>query len=628
MGIEVWAPRADRVRLRRAGHDDVELTAGDAGWWRTDVALAAGDEYGFVLGGGPSTGSATSGGGPSTGSGASVDGPSTGSGASPTDPGATPARPDPRSRRQPHGVHELSAWDDPASFTWTDQNWPGRALAGGLIYELHVGTFTPEGTLDAAIAKLPHLVGLGVTHIELLPVNGFNGTHNWGYDGVLWYTVQEDYGGPEAYRRFVDAAHAAGLAVIQDVVYNHLGPSGNYLPEFGPYLRDGQGNTWGASVNLDERAVRDFIIDNPLMWLRDFHVDGLRLDAVHALHESGGSPVHILAEIAARVDALSAESGRPLTLIAESDLNDPVMILPREAGGHGIHAQWADDWHHAVHVALTGETGGYYADFADPHALPKTWSGGFYHDGTYSSFRGKNWGAPVPAGVPSWQLVTFAQDHDQIGNRAAGDRLSQSLSLDRLAVAAVLTMTAPGTPMLFMGEEWGASTPWQFFTSHPEPELAEATRRGRKAEFARMGWDESLVPDPNDPATFARSKLDWAEASVGDHARLLSLYRGLAFLRRTHPELTDTDRAGHSAEVVGPGRWVLHRAAARVYVNLSPEPWTIEVDASEEVWVSTAARHDRPREEGPLTLTPDSAAVVGPRTPPLPRGYAEYTRVE
>ena len=590
MTIEVWAPRAARVRLRRPGLDDVELTAGDAGWWASPLTLTAGDEYGFVLDDGD-------------------------------------VRPDPRSRRQPRGVHDLSAWDDAASFVWSDAAWTGRQLAGGLIYELHVGTFTREGTLDAAIGRLPHLVELGVTHVELLPVNGFNGTHNWGYDGVLWYTVQEAYGGPEAYRRFVDAAHAAGLAVVQDVVYNHLGPSGNYLPEFGPYLRDGQSTTWGSSIDLDQRAVRDYIIDNALMWLGEMHVDGLRLDAVHALHESASSPVHILQEIAERVDALSAHVGRPLSLIAESDLNDPIMILPREAGGYGLTAQWVDDWHHAVHVALTGETEGYYADFADPQALPKTWTGGFYHDGTFSSFRGRDWGAPLPAAVPSWRLVTFAQDHDQIGNRAAGDRLSQSLTPARLEVAAVLTMTAPGTPMLFMGEEWGASTPWQFFTSHPEPELAAATREGRKAEFARMGWDESLVPDPNDPATFERSKLDWSELDEPAHARLLSLYRALARLRREHAELTDPDQRGHAAESVGAGRWVLHRDTASVYVNLSPEPWTVDL-TGREVWLATTTAHEHLVDAGSLVLSADSAAVVGARGGDglVPtRGHAVYT---
>lgn len=578
--IEVWAPRAARVRLRRPGLDDVEL-AEDAGWWRSEIALASGDEYGFVLGDGDDL------------------------------------RPDPRSRRQPRGVHEASAWFDPTAFAWTDAAWTGRQLAGGLIYELHVGTFTPEGTLDAAAARLSHLVELGVTHIELLPVNGFNGTHNWGYDGVLWHAVQEEYGGPAAYQRFVDAAHGAGLAVIQDVVYNHLGPSGNYLPEFAPYLRDAEHNTWGASLDLDRPEVRAFIVDNALSWMRDHHVDGLRLDAVHALRESPDSPVHILRELAERTDALSAHLGRPLTLIAESDLNDPVMILPREAGGHGLTAQWSDDWHHAVHVAVTGEVEGYYADFDALEALPKVWASGFFHDGTHSSFRGRDHGAPLPDDVPSWRLVTFAQDHDQIGNRAAGDRLSATLSPERLAVTAVLTLTAPGTPMLFMGEEWGASTPWQFFTSHPEPELAAATAAGRKAEFARMGWDESLVPDPNDPETFRRSVLDWSEPEGGDHARLLDLYRRLARLRRERPELTDPRSAGHggaAAEAIGGRVYELARGDARVLVNLSAVPWEVPVRPGETLWLTT--RGEPGDGEGGRTekwvLPPETALVVGP----------------
>lgn len=578
MTVDVWAPRADRVRLRRNGSADVDLVAGDAGWWRVELDLAHGEEYGFVLG------------------------------------DADQVRPDPRSRRQPRGVHEVSAWHDPALFAWTDDAWTGRQLAGGLIYELHIGTFTPESTLDAAVGRLGHLVELGVTHIELLPVNGFNGIHNWGYDGVAWYAVHEAYGGPDAYQRFVDAAHAAGVAVIQDVVYNHLGPSGNYLPEFGPYLRDAHSNTWGSSVDLDQRAVRDYIIDNALMWMRDYHVDGLRLDAVHALHESDDSPVHILRELAERTDALSAHLGRPLTLIAESDMNDPVMILPREAGGHGLAAQWSDDWHHAVHVAVTGETEGYYADFVALDALPKVWTSGFFHDGTFSSFREREHGAPIPEDVPSWRLVTFAQDHDQIGNRATGDRLSATLSYDRLAVTAVLTLAAPGTPMLFMGEEWGASTPWQFFTSHPEPDLAEATAKGRKQEFARMGWDESVVPHPNDPKTFERSKLDWAELEHGDHARLLELYRRLAHLRRERPELTDSRRSSvgaTAAEAIGGRVYELERGDARVLVNLSEVPWEVTMRGGETVWLSTSAA--LAEEDDRLVLPPDSAVIAGLR---------------
>ncbi|MEZ3161271.1 malto-oligosyltrehalose trehalohydrolase [Microbacterium sp. BWT-B31] len=580
--IDVWAPRAGRVRLRRPGLPDVDLArdAHRAGWWVADVALDHGDEYGFVLGEDDTL------------------------------------RPDPRSRWQPRGVHEASAFFDLSRFAWSDRGWAGRGLEGGLVYELHVGTFTPEGTLDAAIGRLEHLVELGVTHVELLPVNAFNGVWNWGYDGVLWFAVHHAYGGPGAYQRFVDAAHAAGLAVVQDVVYNHLGPSGNHLPAFGPYLRDAERTTWGASVQLEERNVRDTLLDNVTMWFADYHVDALRLDAVHALKDH--SAVHILEELAQRADLLSAELGRPLTLIAESDLNDPTLFVRREDGGYGVTAQWNDDWHHAVHVALTGETSGYYTDFAAPNALAKVWTEGFFHDGTWSSFRGSRHGAPIPADVPTWRLVTFAQDHDQIGNRATGDRLSQTLSWDRLAVAAVLTLTAAGTPMIFHGEEWGASTPWQFFTSHPEPDLGEATAKGRIAEFARMGWGDSVVPDPQDPATFYRSKLDWSEASTGEHARLLGLYRTLARLRRERPELADSSFGSLDARVETPHEtdaahraFRLRRGPLEVLVNLTAAARPFAVDPASEVILSTSD-DALAVSAGVIVVPPDSAVIAAP----------------
>jgi maltooligosyltrehalose trehalohydrolase len=573
--IEVWAPRASRMRLRHAG-GDLELHPGGEGWWRADAPLADGDRYGFVLDDGDAV------------------------------------RPDPRSRRQPDGVHDLSAWFDADAYEWNDDAWTGRQLAGGVVYELHIGTFTPEGTLDAAAARVDHLVDLGVTHVELLPVNGFNGVWNWGYDGVLWYTVHEAYGGPTAYQRFVDACHGRGLAVIQDVVYNHLGPSGNYLPEFGPYLRDAERNTWGSSVNLDEAAVRSFIVDNALMWMRDYHVDGLRLDAVHALLDR--TDRHILQEIAEETDALSAHLGRPLTLIAESDMNDATLISAREAGGYGLTAQWSDDYHHALHVALTGETVGYYADFAPLSALVKAATRGFFHDGTWSSFRGRDHGRPIDPRIPTWRLVTYSQDHDQIGNRAAGDRLSQTLDEGGLRIAAVLTLLAPYTPMLFMGEEWAASTPWQFFTSHPEPELAKATAEGRLAEFEAMGWDESVVPDPQDPDTFARSHLDWAEVTAPDsdprHRRTLDLYRRLAELRRTLPDLTDPDFAALSAEADEDARtFVLHRGAVDIVVNFGTDAVAMETGT------------------GNLVLTTDDAVSVHSSRITLPaRSAAVMTR--
>ncbi len=563
---EVWAPKAQRVELV-TGEERTALDAAGDGWWRGSAPLAAGTRYSY-----------------------SVDG--------------RGPFPDPRSLRQPDGVHEASAVWDASEHEWRDGRWTGRQLPGGVIYELHIGTFTPEGTLDSAIDRLDHLVELGIDFVEVLPVNAFNGTHNWGYDGVLWYAVQETYGGPAAYQRFVDACHERGLAVVQDVVYNHLGPSGNYLPEFGPYLHDASANTWGLSVNLDEEAVRRFIVDNALMWFRDFHVDALRLDAVHALVDT--SSKHILQQLAEETDALSAHLGRPLTLIAESDMNDPKLILPREAGGYGLTAQWSDDYHHSVHVAVSGETTGYYEDFASLGALAKTATKGFFHDGSYSSFREREHGHPIPPEVPVWRLVTFAQDHDQIGNRATGDRLSQNLDEHQLGIAAVLCLAAPGTPMLFMGEEWAASTPWQFFTSHPEPELGKATAEGRIAEFEKMGWDPEVVPDPQDPETFTRSKLDWDELRDGAHGRLLDLHRELIRLRKAEPALTDPSFASLSAEFSDEERWFrLDRGPVSILVAFGEER---DFPVGGELLLATAAGVTT--DAGRTTVPARTAAIV------------------
>ncbi|MEK6311107.1 MAG: malto-oligosyltrehalose trehalohydrolase [Curtobacterium sp.] len=516
----VWAPKPDRVRLVV---DDVEypLTRGTDDWWTTDAVLPhVGARYGFRI----------------------------------DDDDAV--RPDPRSRFQPEGVHGPSEVVDPERFAWTDDAWTGRPARGGVIYEMHVGTFTPEGTLDAAAAQLEHLVELGVSFVEVLPVNGFNGEWNWGYDGVAWYAVQHSYGGPDAYDRFVDRAHALGLGVIQDVVYNHLGPSGNYLPLYGPYLLQGLGNTWGDSVNVEHPEVRRYVLDNVRMWFRDHHVDGLRLDAVHAIRDT--TRPHVLADMASETDAYSAFTGRPLSLIAESDLNDPVMFRPRESGGYGLAGQWSDDFHHAVHVALTGETNGYYGDFAPLGALAKVLDHGFFHDGTWSSFRKKRHGRPIDRGTsPSTALVVANQNHDQIGNRAAGDRLAATLDDEQLVIAAALTLLGPFTPMLFMGEEFAASTPWQFFTSHPEPELGKVTAEGRIKEFAEHGWDESIVPDPQDPETFQRSKLDWSSLSGERESTILSAYRVLVALRRTEQAFVDHRYEANAVRFSEDRRWLV-----------------------------------------------------------------------
>lgn len=534
--FDVWAPKANTVTLLADGRH-LSMSPGEKGWWHVQHSELTGDiDYGYLI-----------------------------------DDAQTPV-PDPRSRRQPRGVHELSRTFDPGQFQWQDSGWVSPGLDGSAIYEMHVGTFTPEGTLDAAIGKLGYLVDLGVRYVELLPVNAFNGTHNWGYDGVLWYAVQEAYGGPEAYQRFVDAAHRAGLGVIQDVVYNHLGPSGNYLPMFGPYLTEGKSNTWGDSVNLDgplSDTVREYIVDNVRMWFRDYHVDGLRLDAVHALHDERA--VHILEEIAAAADECAEELGKPLFLIAESDLNNPRLITPRSLNGYGLAGQWSDDFHHAAHTNLTGENSGYYEDFDSLGALAKVLQEGFFHNGTFSSFRERHHGRPLDKDVVNArQLVTAIQNHDQIGNRAAGDRLSAALGYEQLALGAVLSLASPFTPMLFMGEEFGASTPWQFFTSHPEPELGKATAEGRLKEFERMGWDPDTVPNPQDPQTFANSKLDWSEAQDGDHARLLEVYRSLLALRRENPDLMDPDLRKVSVAYDDVGRWlVLRRGSTAVALNFA-----------------------------------------------------------
>ncbi|PUA82927.1 malto-oligosyltrehalose synthase [Nocardioides currus] len=553
--FDVWAPRATSLTLQ-VGGKRVPMTRRADDWWTPEGPVPTGEvDYGYLV-----------------------------------DDSETPL-PDPRSRRQPDGVHGLSRTFDATAHAWSDDDWTGRQLGGSVIYELHVGTFTPEGTLDAALGKLDHLRSIGVDLVELMPVNAFNGTHNWGYDGVLWSAVHEQYGGPAAYQRFVDGCHAAGLGVIQDVVHNHLGPSGNYLPVFGPYLKQGS-NTWGDLVNLDgedSHEVRRLILDSVRMWFTDMHVDGLRLDAVHALSDE--SPVHLLEEMATEVAALSAHQRRPLTLIAESDLNDPHLVTPREAGGYGLDAQWSDDFHHAVHVALTGETDGYYADFEPLSALGKVLTRGFFHDGTFSSFRNRQHGVPVDVErMPGWRLVVASQNHDQIGNRARGDRVTEALDDDQLACAALLTLASPFTPMLFQGEEWAASTPFAFFTSHPEPDLGEATATGRLSEFERMGWDPAVVPDPQDPATYDRSKLAWDEVGTGRHAVLLDVYRRLATLRREVPELTDPDLRRVEVDVDEEARTlVMRRGSVSVVVNVGSEPAEVPLAGEHEVLFATPA---------------------------------------
>ena len=575
--LGVWAPAARRVAALVDGAR-VELNADADGWWRADKAVQHGSDYGFLLDEGDDL------------------------------------LPDPRSRWQPQGVHGPSRAYDDELFEWTDDAWRGVALPGSIVYELHVGTFTPEGTLDAAIERLGHLVDLGVDLVELMPVGAFPGTHGWGYDVVHPFAVHQPYGGPDALKRFVDACHRRGLGVVVDVVYNHLGPSGNYLPSFGPYFTDKHHTPWGAAVNVDDEGsteVRRWIVDNALMWLRDYHVDGLRLDAVHELVDD--SEEHVLSQLAREVDALATSVRRPLVLIAESDLNQPDMVTPREGGGLGMTAQWSDDFHHALHTLFTGEGQGYYADFAaDPFAaLRTTLTEAFFHAGTWSSFRDAEHGESVDTmRLPGHRFLGYLQDHDQVGNRATGDRITATISPELAKVAAALVLTSPFTPMLFMGEEWAASTPWQYFTDHQESELAVAVRDGRRREFAAHGWAAEDVPDPQDPATVERSRLDWSEVSREPHASQLDWHRRLIALRKATPELADPRLDLVQVRYDGSARWVaVERGELRVVCNLADSEQSVPLErvpselllASEAVSLTDSAA---------LTLPRESVAVV------------------
>jgi len=614
MEPRVWAPDAAWVELA-LGERRHAMTHESTGWWSTDVTLAHGTDYAFCVDGGA-------------------------------------PRPDPRSGWQPAGVHGPSRVFDADLHPWADAGWTGRDIRGAVMYELHVGTFTPQGTLAAAVEHLDHLVDLGVDVIELMPLASFSGTHGWGYDGVDLYSVHEAYGGPAGLQEFVDAAHARGLGVCLDVVHNHLGPSGNYLETFGPYFTAAHSTPWGAAINLDgpgSDEVRRWIIDSAVRWFREFHLDALRLDAVHELVPGYGR--HVLAELSDEVAVLSTRLDRPLSLVAESDLNDPVAFTSTAQGGWGMTAQWADDVHHAIHALVTGERQGYYVDFGTPEVLRAALTRAFVHDGSWSTFRGKRWGHPVPTGTDGHRCVVFASNHDQVGNRATGDRPSASLDAGGLAIEAALVLLSPFTPMLFMGEEWGASTPWRYFTDHPEPELAEAVREGRRAEFqdhGRPGADGTEVPDPQDLATFAASRLDWSEPSEPAHARLLAWYRTLIGLRRSAPDLASGELAATSVQFEGgdpsdddadgPSRpegasegwlgWiVVGRGTARVVLNLADEPREVPVTGPgpytvRAAWEPVDVRAGSPAgtvvvvpARGVAVLVADDAAVSAPPAP-------------
>jgi maltooligosyltrehalose trehalohydrolase len=450
-----------------------------------------------------------------------------------------PGRPDPASRWQPDGVNRPSAVLCLDEFDWTDSGWSGIPREDLVFYELHVGTFTLEGTFDAVIPRLPALRELGVTAIEIMPVAQFPGQRNWGYDGVHPYAPQQSYGGPDGLRRLVDACHRHGLAAFLDVVYNHIGPEGACLSEFGPYFTECYRTPWGAAVNYDDRGsdeVRAFVCSNVRMWIRDYHFDGLRLDAIHAIYDFGAR--HILRDIKETAESASNGRGYAAHLVAESDLNDVRVLLPSHRGGYGLHAQWSDDFHHAMHACLTGERQGYYVDFGRPEQLAKALADTFVFDGGYSRSRDRCHGG-ANGGLPGDRFVACIQNHDQIGNRAAGDRLSTLLSPPAQRLAASLLLLAPYVPLLFMGEEYGEPQPFQYFCSFRDPTLIENVRAGRRREFEAFHKDGAAVPDPQAESTFAASRLSWSWDSDPHRSGLRRLYQDLLRARREWPALRD-----------------------------------------------------------------------------------------
>ena len=566
----VWAPHARSVTLR-AGGESFAMTAAERGWWLSSVPCRHGDDYGFLLDG---------------------EGPFA----------------DPRSPHQPGGVHGLSRWVDHAAFDWTDRDWQAPPLASALIYELHVGTFSAAGTFEGAIEHLDHLVSLGVTHVELMPVCEFAGERGWGYDGVDLYAPHHGYGGPDGLKRLVDACHARSLAVVLDVVYNHFGPAGCYWQRFGPYFSSRHKTAWGDAVNLDgadSHEVRRFFCDNALMWLRDYHIDVLRLDAVHALVDQ--SAEHFLRQLAAEVRALGAAAGRQLALVAESDLNDPQVVRSADAGGHGIDAQWSDDFHHALHSVITGERGGYYEDFGTLAHLAAALRAPFVYAGGYSAHRRRRHGAS-PAGIPGGRFVVSLQNHDQVGNRATGDRIGMLVSPERARIGALLLLTSPYVPLLFQGEEWAAATPFLYFTDH-EAELGAQVSAGRRREFAAFGWDGASIPDPQDPRTFARSQLRWDELGREPHSTMLAWYRALIGLRREIPSLRDGRYA--EAEVSADetrALLVVRRRDVLIACNFSTEPQAVPLDGMTALRL--ASTPGVLFDAGDLLLPPEAAALV------------------
>ena len=509
--FSVWAPRASSCAVQVDGVT-YAMSPASRGWWQADVDAADyGSTYQFLLDSDPHP------------------------------------YPDPRSAWQPDSVHGPSRLLNQSSFTWSDDKWSAPPLSEAIIYELHIGTFTPEGTFTAAIEHLKYLKNLGITHVELMPVNSFPGRWGWGYDGVSLFAPQEKYGGPEALKQLVDACHAAGLAVLLDVVYNHFGPVGNYTGKYGPYITEQHHTPWGGAINFEASGsdeVRRFFCDNALMWFRDYHFDGLRLDAIHAFVDR--SAKHFLEQLSEEVEELSNQLGRKLLLIAESDLNDPQVVSPRNSsttgepsgsGGRGMDAQWSDDFHHSIFAFLSGERRSYYRDFGSITQIAKSLKSVFVFDGTYSEYRGRAHGGVIE-NLSGHRFLGYIQNHDQIGNRAFGDRIVEVVGINKAKLAAALIMTSPFVPMIFQGEEFASSSPFLYFADHEDPEFSRAVSEGRRREHAADGaWDS--VPDPESQESFEVSKLKWSELDQAHHKEMLDWYRSLIHLRTSTASLRD-----------------------------------------------------------------------------------------
>ena len=574
ISFRIWAPNAKQVQVK-IGSALFSMTTAEGGWWFTELPLDREEiDYAFVLDGGEPL-------------------------------------PDPRSPWQPNGIHRASRTVNHRAYSWNDQLWQAKPLSSAIFYEVHIGTFTPQGTFIAAIDQLDYLVDLGVTHLELMPVAEFSGNRGWGYDGVDLYAPHHAYGEPDDLKRLVDACHARGLAVVLDVVYNHLGPTGNYLARFGLYFTHRYTTPWGQAVNFDgpdSDEVRRFFCDNALMWFRDYHFDGLRIDAVHAILDT--SAMHFLEQLACEVKDLQAQTGRYLTLIAESDSNDPRIIRPQESGGYGVQAQWSDDFHHALHSVLTGERTGYYVDFGSLADLAKAFRRAFVYDGRYSTFRRRRHGRPTN-GLSGHSFLGYLQTHDQIGNRAKGERSSHLMSVGRLKIAAALILTGPFLPMLFQGEEWGATSPFLYFTDHTDPELARNVTEGRRREFASFGWNPEEIPDPQAVDTFECSKLNWRERYEEPHAGLLAWHCRLIKLRREIPALSDgcLDRVYASFDETA--KWlVVRRGPVVVVCNLSQATQRVTPGINAATGLLLASEDTVRFSQNAVELPSDSVAIL------------------